>query len=123
MPQFPIQTETPHSAEFILTEANGYRSRENAFLAHPVTVRVGQPLKAGAAPTTDKPQTFTLAVTAADCDAIAIYAGTSQNPTDGLRIAVIARDAEVNGKLVSWGTIDGFAGATQLALRGIVVRN
>jgi hypothetical protein len=123
-PTFPVLTEGTHTAEFILSEANGHRSRGNAYLADPVTVAVGQPLKKTAEATTDKPATFVVATTGANCDALAIYAGKSV-PVDGLRISVIERDAEVNGRLVAWGalsTAEQVAGATQLATKGIIVR-
>lgn len=122
--QFPIFTEVGHTAEFILSEANGQLSRDNAYLADPVTVVVGQPLKFSAAATASLPATYVPAAVGADCDALAIYAGTS-NPTNGLRIAIIARNAEVNGKLINWGSIiaaEQALGVTHLATHGIIVR-
>lgn len=124
MPQFPIQTEGAHPAEFVLSEANGQRSRENAFIAHPITVAVGALLTAGAAATTDKPQTYTVATTGANAHAVALYGGTSV-PVDGLRISIIARDAELNEKLVNFGAMSEAEKATArttLAGRGIVLR-
>jgi Bacteriophage lambda head decoration protein D len=124
MPQFPIQTEGAHPAEFVLSEANGQRSRENAFLAHPITIPVGALLTAGAAATTDKPQTYTLATTGANAHAVALYGGVSV-PVDGLRISIIARDAELNEKLVNFGAMSEAEKATArttLAGRGIVLR-
>ena len=104
-PQFPVLTETAHSAEFILSEANGQLSRDAAYLAHPATVKVAQPLKFSAPATANLPATYVPAAVGADCDALAIYAGTSTDAVIGLRIAVITRNAEVNGKLISWGAI------------------
>jgi len=124
MPQFPIQTEKAHPAEFILSEANASRSRDNGYLADPSTVRVGQPLTEGAAATTDRPKTYTIATTGANCHAIAIYGGSSV-PVDGLRIAVLARDAEVNGRMIDWGsmsTAEQTIAVTTFATKGIVVR-
>jgi hypothetical protein len=123
-PQYPIFTETAHAAEFILSEANGQRSRANAYLADPVTIKVGQPLKQTVAPTATTPGTFIPAAAGADCTAIALYGGTS-TPTNGLRIAVLVRDAEVNGNLLSWGTItapEQAIGLTTLAAAGIIAR-
>jgi hypothetical protein len=123
-PQFPIKTETPHAAEFILSEANGHRSRANAYLADPVTIVVGQPLKQTVAPSGTTPGTYVPAALGADCQAIAIYGGTS-NPTNGLRIAVLVRDAEVNGNLIQWGAIttpEQAIGITTLAAAGIIAR-
>lgn len=123
-PQYPIQTEGPHPAEFILSEANGQRSRANAFLADPVTIKVGQPLKQTVAPTSTAPGTYVPAAAGADCTAIALYGGSS-NPTNGLRIAVLVRDAEVNGQLIQWGAItapEQAIGLTTLAAAGIIAR-
>jgi hypothetical protein len=124
MPQFPIQTEGAHPAEFVLSEANGQRSRENAFLAHPSTITVGTLLTAGAAATTDKPQTYTVATTGANAHAVSLYGGVSV-PVDGLRVSIIARDAELNEKLVNFGAMSEAEKATArttLAGRGIVLR-
>jgi hypothetical protein len=123
-PSFPILTETPHTAEFVLTEGNGNISRDGGYIADPATVLVGTPLKRTAAATTDKPATFTVATVGADCQALALYAGKTV-PVDGLRIAVLARNAEVNGRLIAWGamsTAEQIIGATTLAASGIIVR-
>lgn len=122
--QFVILNEPHHTAEFILTEANGQRSRENAYLADPVTVTVGMPLKKSAAATSTQFATYVPAAAGADCDALAMYAGGSL-PGQGLRISVIARDAEVNGNLITWGAItapEQLLGIAQLATHGIIVR-
>ena len=124
MSQFPVITEKAHSAEFILSESLGHQSRDNAYFADPTTIRVGQPCKQTAAATTDKPATYTVATVGADCQAIAIYGGTSV-PTDGLRIAVISRNAEVNGRLIDWGamsTAEQVAGVAALAAKNIMAR-
>jgi hypothetical protein len=123
-PQWPPLTEKAHSAEFILSEANGQLSRDNAYLADPVTIVIGQPLKKTAPATSTLPATYVPAAVGADCNALAIYAGTSQ-PGVGLQIAVITRNAEVNGKLINWGAIittEQALGIANLALTGIVVR-
>jgi len=123
-PMFPIQTEGAHPAEFILSEASGNRSRDNGFMADPSTVKVGQPLKKTAAATTDKPATYIAAAVGADCQALAIYGGVSSSGND-LRIAVIARDCEVNGRLINWGAMtpaEQVIGAQTLATFGIIVR-
>jgi head decoration protein D len=123
-PQFTIFNEPHHAAEFVLTEANGQRSRENAYLADPVSVVVGQPLKKTAAATATQFATYVPAAVGADCDALALYAGGS-NPTSGLRISVIARDAEVNGNLIVWGAItapEQALGIARFATAGVIVR-
>lgn len=125
MSKFPILREQPHTAEFILSEASGNRSRDNGYIADPSgVIRVGQPLKRTAGATTDTPTTYIPSVLGADCDAIAIYGGVSTSG-EGLRIAVLSRDCEVNGRLISWGamsTAEQIAGATRLATFGIIVR-
>ena len=124
MPQFPMQTEKAHPTEFVLSEATGQRSRDNGYLADPVTLRPAQLLTAGAAATTDRPQTFTVAATGANAHAIALYGGQSV-PVDGLRIAVLTRDAEVNGRLLDWGAMspaEQVTAMTTLATKGIIVR-
>jgi Bacteriophage lambda head decoration protein D len=121
---YPIQTETPHATEFILTEANGQRSRANGFLAGAVTIKVGQPLKQTVAATATTPATFVAAALGADCNALAMYGGTGDG-TNGLRIAVLVRDAEVNGNLINWGAItapEQAIGLNTLAAAGIIAR-
>lgn len=123
-PSYPLYNETAHPAEMVLTEANGQRSRAYAYLADPVTIKVGQPLKQTVAPTSTTPGTFVAAAVGADCSAIALYGGTS-NPTNGLRIAVLVRDCEINGYCISWGSItvpEQAIGLTTLAAAGIIVR-
>jgi Bacteriophage lambda head decoration protein D len=123
-PSYPLFNETAHPTEMVLTEANGQRSRAYAYLADPVTIKVGQPLKQTVAPTSTTPGTFVPAAVGADCTAIALYGGTS-NPSNGLRIAVLVRDCEVNGYQISWGAItvpEQAIGLTTLAAQGIIVR-
>lgn len=123
-PSYPLFTETAHPAEMVLTEANGQRSRAYAYLADPVTIKVGQPLKQTVAPTSTTPGTFIPAAAGADCTAIALYGGIS-NPTNGLRIAVLVRDCEINGYCINWGAItapEQAIGLTTLAAAGIIVR-
>ena len=124
MSQFPIQTEGPHPGEFILSEANSERSRDNAYLAGAVTIKVGTPLKKTAGATTDTPATYVVATVGADCQALSIYGGTG-DAVKGLRVSIIARDAEVNGRLINWGAItpaEQVIGAQTLATAGIVTR-
>lgn len=123
-PSYPLFNEGAHPAEMILTEANGQRSRAYAYLADPATIKVGQPLKQTVAPTSTTPGTFVPAAAGADCQAIAIYGGVS-NPTNGLRIAVLVRDCEINGYQINWGAItvpEQAIGLATLATAGIIVR-
>jgi hypothetical protein len=124
VPHHPVLTEPHHSAEFILSEANGQRSRGAAYLADPATIYVGMPLKKTAEATATQPATYVPATAGADCMALAIYAGGTI-PGEGLRTAVIVRDAEVNKNLISWGDItapEQVIGLQTLATAGIIAR-
>jgi len=116
--------ETGHAGGFILSEANGKRSREN------VTIAEGENLKAGAVlgrltsggayahfdnDASDGTQTAR-GILIADC-----------NATDAATpAAIIARDAEVNGHELVWASSEDDAdiadGITELAALGIIVR-
>jgi hypothetical protein len=121
---YPILTQHQPPTEFVLSEANGQRSRGNCYLADPVIVYAGSLLKESAPATQLLPPTYILAATGADADAIALYGGTS-TPTDGLRISAIVRDAEVNKHCVTWAPLAGAevdAAIAQLATKGIICR-
>jgi hypothetical protein len=124
MSKYPVLMEGAHTAEFILSEASGQRSRDNAYFVDPTTIRVGQPVKKTVGATTDTPATYVPATVGADCEALAIYAGVSSSG-EGLRLSVISRDAEVNARLIYWGNMSSaeqIAGATKLATFGIIAR-
>ena len=125
MPQFTTFTEGAHTAEFILSEASGGRSRDNALFTDPSTIYVGMPIKKVAA-TSTTPERWTPSTgLGADCEALAIYGGVSSSGND-LRLAILTRDAEVNGNLIRWptGMVPGekVAGIAKLATFGIIVR-
>jgi hypothetical protein len=123
-PHFVVLNEPHHGAEFILSEANGQRSRGAAYFADPTTIYVGMPVKKTAEATATQPATYVPAAVGADCMALCIYAGGSI-PGEGLRTAVIVRDAEVNKNLISWGAItapEQVIGAQTLATNGIIAR-
>ena len=124
MSRYPIVKSGPHPTEFILTEANGQRSRDNAYFVDPTTVQVGQPCKKTADATTDTPATYVLATVGADCKALTLYGGTSMSG-EGLHVSVITRDCEVNGRCINWGSLsqaEQVAGVAALATVGIIVR-
>jgi len=116
-----VKTEKRHTAEFILSEANGMRSRENG------TVVTGQDLEAGTVVeltalgkltifegTTDSGVT-------PDPHAIGVILNAVDASAADVDVAYIARDAELNVNLVT------FNGGQQemvdsLATRGIIVR-
>jgi hypothetical protein len=74
--------------------------------------------------TTDTPATYVVATVGADCQALAIYGGVSSSG-EGLRIAVLTRDCEVNARLINWGSMspaEQVIGATTLETKGIIAR-
>lgn len=118
------KTEKPHAGEFILSEANGARSREQATLAE------GQNLVAGAV--------LGLASSGADDGNYKAY---DDGNSDGSQTAVavlfaavdatdaaapcviIARDAEVNGEAITFASgVDEDGAIVDLASKGIIVR-
>lgn len=124
VPHFTVLNEPHHSAEFILSEANGQRSRGAGYFADPTTVYVGMPAKKTAAATATQPATYVPAAVGADCEALCIYAGGTI-PGEGLRVALIVADAEVNKNLISWGAItapEQVIGMQTLATKGIIAR-
>ena len=123
-PSYPVLMQHQAPTEFVLSEANGQRSRGNCYLADPVMVYSGSLLKQTAPETQLMPPTYVLATAGADADAIALYGGTSV-PVDGLRISAIVRDAEVNKHCITWAPLAGAeidAAIAQLATKGILCR-
>ncbi len=115
-------TETRHSAEFILSESNGNRSRESA------TVVSGQNLVAGTVVELDSNGKLTIfegtVDSGSDPDPQAIgviIPGADATSADVTLVAYIARDAELNVNLLTFngGQADMVA---SLATRGIIVR-
>lgn len=119
-------TQGRRPADFILTEANGQRSREAALILNPNQVEIGEVLEV-VAETSDVAVNYKpLGADPSKAAAIAIYnAATSSG--DDKEIAIIARDAEVNGKQIQWpsGYTAGQkrAGIRALADVGIIVRD
>lgn len=120
-------TESARNAGFILSEANGNRSRENG------TVASGQNLAAGTV-LMDNGAGLLTALTAAgtagdlDGDAVGILLNAVDASDDDVEGAYIARDAEVNGNSLTYpteSTAGGEKAATiaSLAMLGIIVRN
>jgi hypothetical protein len=124
-PQFPIQTEKAHSAEFVLSEAAGHGSRDNVTIAIGDSCAVGQTLKIVTPATLTVPAVVTGNVTTdVAADAIALYAVPVS--TVAQNVAVISRNAEVNGNLLYFpGTIlaaDKNNIAKALAVHNIMAR-
>lgn len=123
-----VLTEGRHTGEFILTEANGQRSREAA------TVVSGQDLDVGEVVQVDGDGKLTAFVDVQNSDGsqvdeaagIVIYAADA-SAADVTGIAYIARDAEVNDNLLKFPTETTTGGEkaltiVSLALLGIIVR-
>lgn len=116
--------ETRHPGEFLLSEAEGKRSREVVTISDAIAIKAGQVLgkvtadgKYGFYNNADAPVGTGVAL------AIAMYPLAA---TDTYRkITVIARDAEVNQNCVEWNGAsagDITAGKTDLAAVGIIFR-
>ena len=108
-------TETRHAGEFILSEANGHRSRESGTVASGQTLDAGElvMLSGGNIVTWD-------GATASDCIGINIY------PIDASSAAkpgsYIARDAEVNVNLLTYPASTLTLARSELLQLGIVCR-
>ena len=118
-------TEKRHTGEFILSEANGQRSRET------VTIKSGEDLEAG---TVLGKITATSKYVAYDNDsgdgsevAFAVLIGACDATGGDTEAAVIARHAEVNGNCLVWKDASPSSGPTagtaDLLTVGIIVRN
>jgi hypothetical protein len=123
-------TESRHAAEFIMSEAAGHRSRDNA------TLLSGQNLQAGTVLTLDVSSTPSSKVFKAwdgsrDSDEThdpyptAILLNDGDASDGNLAVAVIARDAEVNKNLLTYPTQSEEEAdmIRLLALVGIIVRS
>jgi hypothetical protein len=110
------QTEKIHAEEFLISEANRFRSREN------MTIKSGENLKAGQVVRENT------GLVAYDDDAQTAVGILLQpvDASDGAKKgAVLVRDAEVDGDLLDWSTSDGTAitaGIADLKSLGIIVR-
>lgn len=121
----PIQIEKTHAGGFVVSEANGTRSRELVVLAASQTIETGEllgKLTAGG-------QYVTLAPGAVDGSEVAAaiaYDTTTTGAGETAEIVVIARDAEVNaGELVYPAAATDPQKATarsQLATLGVIAR-
>jgi hypothetical protein len=124
-----VLTQTAPPGWFLLSEANGGRSRESAAIA------VGQTLAVGTIVQDDGAGALTVMTGALDtagdlitqAKGIAFYAGASDS-AETQTIAYIARDAEVNGNLLTFPTETSTGDErnktiASLALLGIIVRD
>jgi len=117
------KTETTHAGDFIISEANGNRSRESG------TLISGQNLAAGTVvgKITASGKYTQYNNDASDGSNVAggiLYAAIDASGGDAL-CAVIARDAEVNSDQLTWpndSPLDLNAGIADLLAVGIIIR-
>ena len=117
------QTETRHAGEFLISEMNGYGSREE------VTILSGQNLAAGSIlgkiTSGGKYKAYDNALSdGAQSAAGILYDAVDASGGDKIA-AVIVRNAEVDGDVINWGAMTGgdiTAGVADLLTLGIIVR-
>jgi hypothetical protein len=116
-------TEKTHTGGFLISEADGKRSREN------VTLISGQDLYPGAVlgkiTTGGKYTALDQGASDGSQTAAGILYGRGDASTADLVVCIIARDAEVNGNELLWGSespTEVDTGITELATLGIIVR-
>ncbi|KRQ99272.1 head decoration protein [Bradyrhizobium valentinum] len=120
-----VLTEGRHPAEFILSEANGQRSRGNITIAENQEFEAGQVLAEITASGEYVAHDPAGAGGAAVATAIALYGATTEEG-ETADISAIVRDAEVNGKILIYKTgitaPQTEAAIEALADQGIIVR-
>ncbi|MGY3130108.1 hypothetical protein ACVWZM_000790 [Bradyrhizobium sp. USDA 4501] len=116
----PVLNETRHPAEFILSEANGERSRGSGTFLDPASFVAGQIVKKSGA-------NYVAITDATAADGIAIYGGATTGAGTSVKVALLVRDAEVNGNCLTYFPTavqaDKDAIAALLAANHIIVRN
>lgn len=121
-----VFTEAAHAAEFILSEANGSRSRDNITIASGSgKIAAGTVLGKVTASGKYKPATATGSDGGETAIAINIHAVDATSAD--VKVAAVTRQAEVNANLLTYGsTIDDntkkAAARAQLATVGIISR-
>ena len=128
MPTFPVLEDDTYVGEFLISEANNYRSREQGSTVVSTDLRAGEVLGKITATGEYVP------VDPAAADGSEVAAAISLNVVSTsaaatpqqLAIAVFVRDCEVNGKILNWpATItpaEQQAAEDQLGAAGIIVR-
>lgn len=119
-----VLTEGRHTAEFLASEANGFRSRETITLASGEKLEAGTVL--GASTTTGKYAALNPDSTAGYEDAAAVLYDNCDATDGDIKAVIIARDAEVKAGALVWpgditqGDKDG--ALSLLAANGITTR-
>ncbi|NOR64557.1 MAG: head decoration protein [Candidatus Scalindua sp.] len=117
-------TEGQHAGEFIVSEANGSRSRDK------ITVLMGEVLVAGAVLGKVTASGKYIARVAAAVDGSEVAAAILFDAVDAtaadVDVVTLIRDAEVNGGEIAWEAAiagpDLVSGIAELATVGVVVR-
>jgi len=121
-----VYTEGRHPGEFIMTEANGKRSRETITIASGAgEVAPGTVLGKVTASGEYLPRDATAADGSEAAAAVCIYGGDATSAA--IEVAAIVRDAEVNGNILTYVIDTDEAAETasansELAAAGIIVR-
>lgn len=108
-------TEKAHTGEFILSEANGQRSRENG------TLKTGENHEAGTVLMSDGAGKL-IDYAGGTQPAIGVLLATTDASAADVKIAYIARDAEVNVNCLKYPVGKLAETKASLALLGIIVR-
>lgn len=120
-----VKTEGRHSAEFILSEASGNRSRDNK------TLVLGQNLKGGTLLEYENNSTERVTAWTGNRESAGVYdplpMGILINDVDAssadTKAAVMVRDAEVNKKLLTYPAQDVDDVASGLSALNIIARD
>ena len=115
------KTEGKHAGEFLLSEANGQRSRAN------VTIVSGQNLSAGAVlgkvTASGKYKAYDDGAGTGEQTAVAILLDNVDASLGDVEAAAFVRDCEVNGEEIAFASgVDEAGAIVDLASVGIIVR-
>jgi len=116
-------TEGRHAGEFIMSEANGQRSRENVTIVSGQVLGPGQVL--GKISSGGKYTAINQGAGDGSETAAGILIGACDASGGDVEAAIIARDAEVNGNCLDWGAesdLEIDAGIVELEALDIQVR-
>lgn len=120
-------TEEGHAGGFLLSRANMQRSMENVNLAGGIALKAGQVVaKLTSGSDSGDYAAFDQAGSDGSEDAVGISLNAVESSASEQLIAIVARDAEVNGKELVWpagiSDNDKAAGVVELTALGIIVR-
>jgi hypothetical protein len=116
--------EARHAGEFLLSEANGHRSREVVTISDAIAIKAGQVL--GKVTADGKYSFYNEANSPAGTGIALVVAMYPLSATaTNRKITVIARDAEFNGKCLEWNSESApniVLGIADLLLQRLIVR-